>query len=143
MNATEAVEALAIYLREQFSLALDEDAAVPVFKFEKQTALNAESCYVCVNALPFSAGYARNTVNVNIHAPALPSGEPDTLRLQPLQKIFERVVPRHVEAIENQDEYLMLGGAEFSRICDSQPMKDTDNTFFINNKVKVSNYYGN
>jgi hypothetical protein len=132
MNSLEAVTAMTKYLAQNFT-------AMRFFKHVKSTAYTGE--YIVVNALPFTVGSAQyNVINVNIHVPQTASGEVDSARITALQAQFEQLVPRSTDE-EDLPDWLELSGAYFARECDSNPMSDADDTFFINNKVKVITDY--
>jgi hypothetical protein len=138
MNSLQAIHQLATYLASK----LDEDMNVKVFKARKVTDYTGD--YIVVNSLPFTTAYGNqgHVLNVNVHCRALSTGEPDLLRIEQLQGWFESVVPAEIPDIEVQEDVLVLGGCEFFRYCDSNAMADADNTFYINNKVRLYNYYG-
>jgi hypothetical protein len=136
MNGLQAITALAKYIKQNLTL---EDVAV--FKSQKIAAYSGN--YIVVNSLPFTTAFARNTVNVNVHAPQLSTGEVDTETLQKILAEVERIIPIDDDSEENLEQQLVLDNCYFARYCDSNAMQDTDKTYFINVKVKVTNYYGN
>lgn len=107
-----------------------ENAFIRAYKYEKGEKENDE--YIAVNHLPFTHGQGRNieegTVNVNVHVPKLKSGEVPTKRLDELC--------RKVIALFPDDLY--IEGAYFNFYCDSRPMLDNDDTYFVNLQIQVT-----
>ena len=128
MNGLQAVEDMALYLHENQS--------VRVFKFEKTTGYRGE--YIAVNHLPFTFGQAvnqNNSLNVNVHVPALSKGVADIPRLTELVSVVEDLIP--YENAQEEDLGLNLHGCYYSISSISPPMEDKDGTYFVNIRVKL------
>lgn len=129
MNGLQAVQDLALFLHNQ--------QKTKVFKFEKMVDYFGE--YIVVNHLPFIYNKVvndSNVLNVNIHVPALPSGNADILRLMEIYSSVSDFIPFDME----QEEVVgvQIKGSYYSIISTSQPMEDADGTYFLNVKVKVT-----
>lgn len=128
INGLQVVQDLALFLNEK--------QPVRVFKFEKSA--NHKGEYIVVNHLPFTYGKAvndANILNVNIHVPILSSGNAD---IPKLTEIFSEISSLIPEETEQEDvSGVMINGSYYAISSSSQPMEDTDNTYFINVKVKV------
>lgn len=100
-----------------------------VFFYEKPPKISGE--YIIVNHLPFvhRKDVGEGTVNVNIHVPRLPTGEPDSRRLSVLsQELISLFDPR--------GSY--MSGACFKFYADSRPIEEKDGTYFINLQFTVT-----
>lgn len=128
MNGLQIVESLAVYL--------NENQDVRVFKFNRIPTYSGE--YIAVNHLPFTYGQvvsSDNVLNVNIHVPSRSSGNADTVRLGEIESSIKKLIP---EDSGCEDETgLYLDGCYFSIASTSQPIEDTDGTYFLNLTVKV------
>lgn len=102
---------------------------IRAYKYEKGAEETGE--YIAVNSLPFTHG-SRNietgVVNINVHVPQLASGGIPTQRLD---EICDEVI-----ALFPKDTF--IGGAYFNYFCDSRPMADNDETYFVNLQIKVT-----
>lgn len=102
---------------------------IRAYKYEKGEKETGE--YIVVNHLPFTHGQGRNvengTVNVNVHVPVLKSGIVPTKRLEELC----------AQVIELFPEDTYINGAYYSYYCDSRPMLDNDETYFVNLQIEV------
>lgn len=129
MNGLKAVTDLAVYLSKAI--------AIKVFKHEKKTGFTGE--YLVVNCLPFAFGKMVNDVNVlnlNIHVPDSKSGEVASKRLGEIYEDIAELIPTQND---NEDiDGLYLNGSYYSIYSDSNPIKDTDGTHFINLKINVT-----
>lgn len=128
MNGLEAVQNLALFLHNK--------QKVKVFKFKKTVGFSGE--YIVVNHLPFVYNKAvndSNTLNVNIHVPALSSGDADVIRMTEVYSDICELIPFDME--QEEEVGILIKGSYYSIMSTSQPMEDTDNTYFINVKVKV------
>lgn len=129
MNGLQAVEDLAVYLHKNLNTS--------VFKFEK-TAKYQGSEYIVVNHLPFTFGKVVNSdnmLNVNIHATSNSSGNADILRLSEILTDVSSLIPFESGIEDNAG--INIKGVYYSIISVSQPIEDTDKTYFLNLKVKV------
>lgn len=128
MNGLKAVTDLAVYL--------SKNTTVKVFKHEKKTGFTGE--YIVVNSLPFAFGKVvndDNVLNLNIHVPDQKSGEVDSKRLGEIYAEVAGFIPTQNDT-EDTDG-LLLDGSYYSISSDSNPIKDTDGTHFINLIIKV------
>lgn len=102
---------------------------IRAYKYEKGEKEKGE--YIAVNHLPFTHGQSKNvesgTINVNVHVPMLKSGAVPTKRL-------EELCSQMIELFPN-DTY--LNGAFYSYYCDSRPMLDNDETYYVNLQIEV------
>lgn len=129
MSGLEAVQNLALFLHNK--------QKIKVFKFEKMVNFSGE--YIVVNHLPFI--YNRtvnesNVLNVNIHVPALSSGNADIIRLNEIYLDICELIPYESEQEDMAGKYIK--GAYHSITSVSQPMEDIDGTYFLNIKVKLT-----
>lgn len=102
---------------------------IRAYKYEKGTKENGE--YIAVNSLPFIHGshnIETGIVNVNVHVPQLASGGIPTLRLD---AICDKVI-----ALFPKDT--IINGAYFNYFCDSRPISDNDETYYVNLQIKVT-----
>ena len=128
MNGLQAVQDLALYLYKKLD--------VKVFKFEKTVGFNGE--FVVVNHLPFVYGKAANdsnTLNVNIHVPKNESGNANIVRLTEIYSDICYHIPFDTE--EEEDVGVLIKGSYYAISSTSQPMEDSDDTYFLNVKVKI------
>lgn len=128
MNSMHAVTTLAVYLSKGVS--------EKVFKYEKTANYNGE--YIVVNALPFVFGKVHednNKLNLNLHVPDKSDGQTDTKRLSDMLSEITSLIPYSSD--EEDVEELYVQGMFFSISSDSNAIKDSDNTHFINLKIKV------
>lgn len=129
MSGLEAVTDLAVYLAK--------GQTVKVFKHEKKTGFTGE--YIVVNSLPFAFGKVVNDVNVlnvNIHVPDLSSGEVASKRLGEIYNTITTLIPTQND---NEDSgFLLLNGVYYAISSDSNPIRDTDGTHFINLIVDIN-----
>lgn len=128
MNGLKAVEDLALYLHS--------NQKVKVFKFHKTTGFKGE--YIVVNHLPFTFGQAvnaSNALNVNIHVPALSKGGANIPRLTEVLDIITGLIP--FERVQSEVNGLNIDNSYYSISSISQPIEDTDTTFFMNVKIKL------
>lgn len=107
-----------------------EQQFIRAYKYEKGEKETGE--YIAVNHLPFTHGQGRNvetgTVNVNVHVPILKSNVVPTKRLEELCAQLIALFP--------EDTY--IDGAYYSYYCDSRPMLDNDETYFVNLQIEVT-----
>lgn len=128
MDGLQVVQDLALFL-------LDKQE-VQVFKFEKPVNFSGE--YIVVNHLPFIYGNVvndSNVLNVNIHVPKLSSGNADVARLTELCNEIYSLIPFNVE--QEEEIGVEINSSYYVITSTSNPMEDTDDTYFINLKVKV------
>lgn len=105
-----------------------EKQFIRAYKYEKGEKETGE--YIGVNHLPFTHGsenVGKGTVNVNVHVPKLKSGGVPTQRL-------EEICTKVIELFP-QDTF--ISGAYYSFYCDSRPMEDNDETYFVNLQIRV------
>ena len=128
MNGLQAVQDLALFL--------NKEQDTKVFKFEKEANFSGE--YIVVNHLPFIYNKAvndSNVLNVNIHVPALASGNADILRLTEIYTDICNLIP--FDMVQEEVVGVLIDGSYYSIISTSQPMEDVDGTYFLNIKVKI------
>ena len=128
MDGLQAVQDLALFLHEE--------QRIKVFKFEKTVGLSGE--YIVVNHLPFVFGKTvndSNALNVNIHVPKLSSGNADILRLTEIYSDICGLLPFDMECEEVVGR--LINGVYYCIASISQPIEDTDGTYFLNLKIKV------
>lgn len=128
MDGLQAVQDLALYLHKK------QD--VKVFKFEKIVNFSGE--YIVVNHLPFIYNKGvndSNVLNVNIHVPALTSGNADVIRLTEIYSKICKLIP--FDYSEEEEMGLLINGSYYSIASASQPMEDVDGTYFLNVKIKL------
>lgn len=128
MNGLQAVQDLALFLNKK--------QKVKVFKFEKMVNFSNE--YIVVNHLPFVYNRAvndSNVLNVNIHVPALSSGNADVIRLTEIFNDISEIIP--FESEQEDSVGVRIKGSYYSITSVSQPMEDIDKTYFLNIKVKI------
>lgn len=112
---------------------------IKVFKFEKPT--NFEGDYICLNYLNISYGRIVNTsciVNVNLHASDMTNGQPDTKKMQDMSERILSLIPFRNIDTEDDERELIIGRAWYNIESDSNCIKDTDGTHFINIRVQVT-----
>lgn len=120
----------------ELSVFLSKNLETRVFKNEKETGYANE--YIVVNCPPFSFGRAVNdfnALNVNIHVPDQKSGLMDLKRLSEITKEVEALIPAQ-SSLEDGNA-LVLNGNYYSIESESSPMRDEDNTSFINMVVSI------
>lgn len=128
MNGLQAVQDLALFLNKK--------QKVKVFKFEK--IVNFSDEYIVVNHLPFVYNRAvndSNVLNVNIHVPALSSGNADVIRLTEIFNDISEIIP--FESEQEDSVGVRIKDSYYSITSVSQPMEDIDKTYFLNIKVKI------
>lgn len=128
MNGLQAVQDLALFLNKK--------QKVKVFKFEKIVKFSDE--YIVVNHLPFVYNRAvndSNVLNVNIHVPALSSGNADVIRLTEIFNDISEIIP--FESEQEDSVGVRIKDSYYSITSVSQPMEDIDKTYFLNIKVKI------
>lgn len=128
MNGLQAVQDLALFLNKK--------QKVKVFKFEK--IVNFSDEYIVVNHLPFVYNRAvndSNVLNVNIHVPALSSGNADVIRLTEIFNNISEIIP--FESEQEDSVGVRIKDSYYSITSVSQPMEDIDKTYFLNIKVKI------
>lgn len=98
------------------------------YYYEKKDNVGGE--YIVVNHLPFihEDDVCTGTVNINIHVPKLKTNEPDTYRLTCLAREIVELFPK--------DTY--INGAYYEFVTDSRPVKDADDTYYINLEIEVT-----
>ena len=131
MIGSQAVTDLAVYIRK--------NVEVDVFKYEKPEGFKGS--YICVNKLPTSYGNGVNTstiVNVNVHVPDLSDQRPDTKALEALSDKVASLIPTRNASIEDDDQQLIINGSWFDLESDSNFLKDTDGTHFVNLRIQVT-----
>lgn len=129
MDGLQAVQDLALFFHKKI-------AKMKVFKFEKTADFNGE--YIVVNHLPFvfdKAVNSANVLNVNIHAPKLPSGNADIPRLTEIYSEVCELLPFDMECDEVVGR--LINGSYYSISSVSQPIEDIDSTYFLNLKIKL------
>lgn len=132
MNGLSAVTDLAKYIQGELP-------DVKVFKFEKP--VNYTGVFVCLNYLSVKYGPWANTsgiVNVNVHVPDKSSQLPDTKQLQTLAERVTALLPHRNTATEDDERELIIKGKWYCLESDSNLIKDTDGTHFINLRVQVT-----
>jgi hypothetical protein len=128
MNGLQAVQDLALYLNKKMS--------IKVFKFEKTVGFSGE--YIVVNHLPFIYNKGvndSNVLNVNLHVPALTSGNANVIRLTEIYSKLCELIP--FDYSEEEEMGKLINGSYYSIISTSQPMEDVDSTYFLNVKIKL------
>lgn len=103
------------------------DTSIRAYKYDKGSDVSGE--YIAVNNLPFLHEGIINegTVNINIHVPEQPTGEPNTKRLAVLEESIIGLFP----------DDIYIGGAFYNFYCDSRPVLDNDKTYYVNLKISV------
>ncbi len=132
MNGMTAVTALAKYIQAQLP-------DVRVFKYEKP--VNYKGAYICLNYLAITYGAWANTsciVNVNVHMPDFTSQQPDTKALQSLTERVAALLPHRNTTTEDDERELIISGTWYALESDSNLMKDTDDTHFVNLRVQAT-----
>lgn len=121
MLGSQAVQAVYDYLKENIS-------GVNIYKYKKGKSETGE--YIAVNNLPFifDDAIGKGEVNINIHVPQLRTELPNIKRLDTLAI--------DVAALFSQTVY--LSGAYFDLSTDSRPTEDTDSTYYVNIRLKVT-----
>ena len=122
MTGSKAVTAVWKVLNE----ALGSET-LRIFKSWKQEDWRGE--YISLHSLPFviDGPVEKGIVNANIHVPKTATNEPDITRMD---ELVERV-------IELFPQYTLIDGAYYEYLCDSNPVADSDGTFYINTKINV------
>jgi hypothetical protein len=131
MIGSQAVTDLAVYIRK--------NVEVEVFKYEKPEGFKGS--YICVNKLPTSFGDGVNTstiVNVNVHVHDLSDQRPDTKNLETLSDKVAALIPTRNASLEDDDNQLIINGCWFELESDSNFIKDTDGTHFVNLRIQVT-----
>lgn len=131
MIGSQAVTDLAVYIRKNVD--------VEVFKYEKPEGFKGS--YICVNKLPTSFGNGVNTstiVNVNVHVLDLSDQRPDTKALENLSDKVAALIPTRNASLEDDDNQLIINGCWFELESDSNFIKDTDGTHFVNLRIQVT-----
>lgn len=101
-----------------------------VFKYESPQGYDSGEAYIVINFLPFVHSGVVNTgdVNVNVHVPQTARKEPDNARLTKIVKIIA----------EYFSDPVYMDGFYFEFYADARPVKDNDNTYYVNLKFKVT-----
>lgn len=103
---------------------------IRAYKYEKDSDESGE--YIAVNHLPFTHAHGKaveeGTLNVNVHVPTLKSGRPHLKRIESLCYEVLELFPN--------DTY--MDGAYYNFFCDSRPIKDNDETYFVNLQIHVT-----
>lgn len=102
---------------------------IRAYKYEKGTDETGE--YIAVNSLPFTHGtnnIESGVVNINVHVPQLAS---EGIPTQRLDEICEEII-----ALFPKDT--LINGAYYNYFCDSRPISDNDETYFVNLQIKVT-----
>lgn len=130
-TANECVTQIAVLLKQ----SLNVDA---VFKYDMKPDDANLSTYIAVNNLPFVYGRVVNDVNVlnvNIHAKKLRNGKADVPTLDALLHEVLNLIP--VETGVDDCDTLVIDGVHYVTKNHTQPMPDTDGTYFINVQVRA------
>lgn len=103
---------------------------IRTYPYEKDKSEDGE--YICVNFLPFTHNRSKEiedgTININVHVPTNKDGGIPQKRLA---DICDIIIALFVDE-------LYIGGAYYSFYCDSRPMEDNDNTYFVNLQIIVT-----
>lgn len=123
----EAVSSMYRFLNS-IKTELEINTKYAIFKYERPEVFN-DGAYIVINFLPFIHNGVINegSVNVNIHVPQTKAKEPDNAKLSKMIKIITSYFC---------DE-LYLDGFYFDFYCDSRPVKDNDDTYYVNLKFNV------
>lgn len=133
ITGDECVAALMRYLQEK-------ELGIPVFKGESKPVSYIGE-YIAVNYLPFdvpSYGVSSITLNLNIHVPSLPGGQPDYARLSALVKNVSSLFDGENKITANMGVQLSDKLYYYISTQGGSPMSDTDNTYFKNLKIKTN-----
>lgn len=117
-----------------------EDLGIPVFKGESKPA-NYVGEYMAVNHLPFDVpdyGVSSVILNLNIHVPSLPDGRPDYGRLSTLVKVVSSLFDGTNKTTSNMGVQLSDKLFYYISTQGGSPMRDTDNTYFKNLRIKTN-----
>lgn len=98
------------------------------YYYEKEDGIDGE--YIVVNHLPFvhEDGLGTGAVNINIHVPELKSNMPNSARLAILAREVADLFPKNT----------YINGAYYEFFADSRPVKDADDTHYVNLELKVT-----
>ena len=124
-------------LAEDADSPLLKNRSVKVFKDDDKNA-DYSGIYIAVNALPFTYGPAVNSdnvMNLNIHVPNLTSGKADRALLTEFVDYLLTIFP--LESFDEDSTQLMIDGVYYTIRAISKPMKDDDDTYFVNVKLKL------
>ena len=101
-----------------------------VFKYECPETYNNGEAYIVINFLPFvhNKVVSEGDVNVNVHVPQTSEKEPDGVKLA---KITRGIAEYFSDAV-------YMDGFYFEFYADSRPVKDSDGTYYVNLKFKVT-----
>lgn len=136
MLGSKAVDAVVSLLNTQKIQKRDsndeviKNRYVRTYPYEKDKSENGE--YICVNFLPFEHGQSKEiengTININVHVPTNNDGSMPKKRLEYICS----------EVVTLFSEELYIDGAYYQFYCDSRPMADNDNTYFVNLELIVT-----
>lgn len=132
MKGIQAVTDLAVYIQRNVP-------DTKVFKYEK--SVNYKGNYICVNKLPTAFGSMVNDttiLNVNVHVQDKTDQRPDTKALEELTQKVAALIPYKNVSTEDDERELIVHGAWFAIESDSNLLKDTDGTHFINLRIQVT-----
>lgn len=132
ITALKCVTDVSVYIQSKLK-------KVKVFKYDDKP-VNYVGEYIAVNNLPFVYGKLVNDVNVinvNIHAPKLPNRKDDRIRLEKMLCSILCLFPTECDGIED-NPVTTINGVTYLVKTTSQPMEDSDNTYFINVQLKVT-----
>lgn len=119
------------YLRESIT-------DIPVIKGERPPS-DKEKSYIAVNCLKVIYGETLNTstyMNINVHCRRKTDGTCDTKKLDSMTDIVLGLVP-YDNGTEDSVCDVEIDGDRFTVESVSEPVEDTDGTYYTNIQVKV------